>query len=210
MDSQDAARREIIRQILELEAKRQSLAEESVKTSQTKLHDDACEQFGTWQVALEYAGVRLKRGVSQNYVPEVIIRRIRRRCAALYSVRSKYVRKADHRLYREAIGTFGSWKAALDAAGIQRQRLMYGAANPRLKPDQILELLRERAEAGESMKLVDFACDNQAVARAIVYHFKCWQNAVNAAGIQFDNESSDHVDSPPPEACDESDSDSTL
>lgn len=183
MEVHDAARRETIRQILDLEAQRISLAEETVKSGHSGLYAKACDQFGAWQVALDYAGIRLIRDASQNYLPETILRGIRRRCVALHSVRAKYVQKADRRLYREAIAAFGSWRAALQAADINRRHLRYNAANPRLKPDEILKLLRKRAEAGGSTVFADFACENQAVARAIIYYFKCWRNALIAAGI---------------------------
>jgi hypothetical protein len=61
MEVDDAARREIIRQILELEGKREQMTEEHIKANHSALYCNACVQFGAWQIALEYAGVRLKR-----------------------------------------------------------------------------------------------------------------------------------------------------
>jgi len=186
MESNDAARREVIRQILELEQQKTPLAEDAARSTLKELYRNACRCFGSWQVALDYAGVPARRGARQICAPESVVRRIRRRCASLYSVRAKYVRKTDNKLYCEALATFGSWNGALEAADIRRDRLMFGPENPKLNVEQILELLRSRAASGESLRLVDFACENQALTRSIVYRFKCWQNALVEAGLGQD------------------------
>jgi Homing endonuclease associated repeat len=191
MEVDDAARREIIRQILELEGNREQMTEEHIKANQSVLYCNACVQFGAWRIALEYAGVRLKRRTNRKPPPTPIISGIRRRCASLNSVRAKYVRITDNRLYRAAIDAFGSWNAAVDAAGIQRSHLYFGPSHPKPTSEEILDLLRARAEAGESMRMSDFSYENQAVARAIMKHFGCWKKALIASGIRAPDRTAD-------------------
>ena len=53
----ETQRREVLRLILSLEQNCQGLSEESVRAHSPELIRKACESFGTWPVALEYAGV---------------------------------------------------------------------------------------------------------------------------------------------------------
>jgi hypothetical protein len=52
------SREEVIRRIVECEMQGQSLTEENVLQDVPDLHQAACERFGTWDTALEYAGAR--------------------------------------------------------------------------------------------------------------------------------------------------------
>lgn len=184
MNSFDSNRKQVIRRILEMESRGQVLGEDSVSKANKTLFDEACELFGSWAIALEYAGVRIKRNRSQSVVPKIVIKRIRGRVGRLNSVKAGHVRKSDYNLYRAGIVAFGSWHRALEAAGVDRKRLYFGGTNPKLTNDQIFELLRQRASDGKSMRFLDFACDNLAVARAIESRFKNWTSALVLAGLR--------------------------
>lgn len=196
MSSIDINRRQVIRHILEMETQGQVLGEDSVSKANRALFEEACELFGTWAIALEYAGVRIKRNRSQSIVPNVVIQRIRGRVGRLNSVKAGQIRKTDYKLYRAGIVAFGSWQRALEAAGVDRKHLYYGPLNPRLTNDQIFDLLRARANSGKSMRFIDFACDNLAVARTIESRFKNWKSALVLAGIRKQDEPSQTSDSP--------------
>ncbi len=68
MTESENQRREIIRQILSLEQTGQVLSDESVRALEPELYEKACQLFGTWPVALEYAGVRLVVTVLQHHI----------------------------------------------------------------------------------------------------------------------------------------------
>lgn len=196
MSSIDINRRQVIRHILEMESQGQVLGEDSVSKANRALFEEACELFGTWAIALEYAGVRIKRNRSQSIVPNVVIQRIRGRVGRLNSVRAGHIRKTDYKLYRAGIVAFGSWHRALEAAGVDRKYLYYGPMNPRRTNDQIFELLRERSNSGKSMRFIDFACDNLAVARTIESRFKNWKSALILAGLRKKEEPNQSADNP--------------
>lgn len=189
MTSFDTNRKQVIRRILEIESQHQVLTEELICQKDKALFDEACELFGTWLLALKYAGVRKRRQRRKKWMPENVIKQIRRRVGRLNSVKAVNVRKANYTLYRAAIEIFGSWQNALKAAGIDRTRLYCSPINPRLNNEQIFELLRERVQEGKSMRFTDFACDNFAVARTIETRFRTWNKALIMAGIRKDDES---------------------
>ncbi|MCA9234225.1 MAG: hypothetical protein KDA44_02070 [Planctomycetales bacterium] len=184
MEADDDVRRELIRQILELERTGTSLVEDAIKTSHVALYDAACGQFGAWRIAIAYAGVRLRDRGGRDVSSQAILRRIRRRCASLRSMRAMHVKVKDHRLYRETLDTFGSWKEGVEAAGVNQQNLIFGKNNPALSRDELLEAMRARAAAGGAMTLASLARDNQALARSILHHFKGWRRALAEAGLR--------------------------
>lgn len=181
MGDSEIQRREVIRLILSLERQGKGLTEESVRTHAPELLQKACESFGTWPVALEYAGVRLVRGTSQNVTPDQLIKKIRRRCGNLHSMRAMFVRKADYPLYRDALAMFGTWQNALAQADVNRDRLYFGTKNPRLTQVTALELLSQRILVSGVPTLVSLACENQYLTRCLIARFGSFQTALDLA-----------------------------
>ena len=177
----EVQRREIIRLILSLEQKGKGLSEESVRTNAPELLQRGYQLFGTWPVALEYAGVRLVRGTSQNVTPDQLIKRIRRRCGNLHSMRAMFVRKADRPLYGDALAMYGTWQNALAEANVNRDRLYYGPKNPRLTQVTALEMLSQRVSTSGVPTLVSLACENQYLTRCLIARFGSFQTALDLA-----------------------------
>jgi hypothetical protein len=193
MTDSEVQRREVIRLILSLEQTGQVLSDEVVRAKEPELHEKACQLFGTWPVALEYAGVRLVRGSSQNATPDLIIRRIRRRCADLHSMRAVNIRRADFGLYRQAIAMFGSWQKALAEAGIDKDLLYSGPKNPKLTREAALDLLTQRIRNGGVPTLAILACENQYLARCLIARCGSFQAALNLAAADAASESVEPV-----------------
>ena len=183
MDNPEAQRKETIRRILDLEKTEQSMTDDSVRSGYGDLYQQACQHFGTWLVALEYAGVSLKRGTSQNFTPESVVKRIRRRCSNLHSMKAMFVRKADYRLYRDAKTTFGTWQRSLEHAGVDKDKLYFGPTNPKVTCETILVMLIEWLGEGQALTPTAIACRNQAFARALVFRYGGFQNAFRLAEL---------------------------
>jgi hypothetical protein len=52
---------EVIRQIIDREVRKQELTEKVIPLEVAELHSAACQHFGTWETALKYSGVSLKK-----------------------------------------------------------------------------------------------------------------------------------------------------
>ncbi|AMV35259.1 hypothetical protein VN12_24250 [Pirellula sp. SH-Sr6A] len=183
MNSIDTQRKQVIRKILEMESLHQTLTEESVSQLHKDLFEEACSLFGTWEIALDYAGVRLRPVCNKALAPGAVVGKIRSHVAKLYSVKAMNVRRSDSKLYKAAIATFGSWRNALKEAGVDTTRLYYGPTSPKLSDEQIFQLLRDRFQQGKPMRFIDFACDNMAAARLLELRFKSWKKALRLAGL---------------------------
>ncbi len=54
------SREAIIRQIVDRDLANKDLSEESIRKKESALYEIACDEFGSWETALEYAGVDVR------------------------------------------------------------------------------------------------------------------------------------------------------
>ena len=109
----------IIRKIVELDVAGHKLVEESVRDTNELLYEAAINEFGSWQTALDYAGVRARDvGRSRELTVERVKQRLRRLCTTGYDLGAHLNRERDRELYYAALHHFGTWRRALAAAGI--------------------------------------------------------------------------------------------
>lgn len=181
MDQQEITRRQVIQEVLSLEHSGCNLGEEAISHGQRVLYEQACAVFGTWTATLDYAAVRESRRSQSEASRDKVIRRIRRRCGCLSSLKATFVRKSDYRLYRNGVELFGSWENAVEAAGINVDKLYPGKGNPLLTKQQALAVLADRIATGGIPRLCVLACENQYLARFLIRQFKRFQHAISAA-----------------------------
>jgi hypothetical protein len=144
--------------------------------------------FGSWNAALRAAGIEPKRGRSQwaGASKAAIVSELRRRKRAGQSVRLMHVTKErrGRALQNRVTVLFGTWNAALRAAGIEPVK--ENSAWKRAALDGILSEIRRRNRAGESLattKVERTKFGNPLINRAKVL-FGSWGAALVAAGIK--------------------------
>lgn len=181
MDQQEITRRQVIQEVLSLEHSGCNLGEDAISEDQRALYEQACAVFGTWMATLDYAAVRQSRRSHSEASREKVIRRIRRRCGCLNSMKATFVRKSDFRLYRTGKELFGSWENALNAAGININNLYPGKTNPLLTDELALKALTERIADKGIPRLCVLACENQYLARYLIRRYRSFQFAIEVA-----------------------------
>jgi len=204
MDEQETIRRRVIQDVLKLECSDCDLTEEAVRQSDRELYDRACSVFGTWEAALDYAAVRKSRRNRPDNSPQQVIKKVRRRCGCLNSMRARFVRKSDHRLYRQGVELFGTWKNAVKAAGINVDKLYPGKTYPVLNEEQAVAALRHRIVKGGIPTLTVLACENQYLARFLIRRFERFSAAIDAATSKMPEGDHEHsnteINEEPPES----------
>ncbi|MEQ8785086.1 MAG: hypothetical protein RIC55_02265 [Pirellulaceae bacterium] len=176
-------REDTIRQIIHREAMRLELSEQVVQQDAAELHRSACEQFGTWDTALQYAGVSVRHvRPREQYTPDRVTQEIRTLCISGYSISSAHIMRRNRRLYEAARQHFGTWRKALVAAGVNLKHAFLG--RPR-KHDrqQILDTIKLRHTSGLSLVWSDVSLENRAFAVAAKHTFGSWRKALLAAEI---------------------------
>jgi len=173
-------RETIIRKIVELELAGHSLLEDNVRTTDELLHAAAVSEFGSWETALDYAGVSSRAvGRSRDLSPERI-KQLRRLCTTGYDLGAKVNRSRDRAQYDAAVRHFGSWREALTAAGINLANVT------RRRPkhfdrETMLLWLRNRQASGQTLIYSEVCLENRDHALAIRREFSSWQKAIDEA-----------------------------
>lgn len=192
------SRANIIRRIVERDVGNLGIAEEKVQQEDAELHSEACEHFGTWETALQYAGVtnrrskpkttrppRLKRRISvaSDADPAEVIRALRAMCVNGYNLSPSKNARRDRKLYDAARRHFGSWTQALTAAGINLSNSQLPTKPRRIPRTDLLARMHERHAEGKSMTWKQVCLEDHAFATAVKNAFKSWRQALLAAGL---------------------------
>lgn len=178
-------RRDVIRKIVERDCQKKELEEDMVIMDAKSLHEAACKHFGTWDTALRYAGLgaRHLRGVQYSHSREQVVGKLRKLCISGYSLLAKHNMHRDYKLYRAAMHYFGSWKDALEAAGVDCRNIKLHAKPRRHDKQEIIEKLRERQNAGLSIIWSEVCLENRTFAISAKQAFGSWGKVLAAAGI---------------------------
>lgn len=175
---------EIALEILGLHALRQPLSYGEAEKNHLRLLRAATRHFGTWQAAIEYAGLdydQIRR--YQVWTCERIVEQIEKYAREGRDLSWRHVSTTlDPPLAAAAIRPhrFGSWQKALQAAGLDydeiRKHRAWDAA-------RVLDELHQRRARDQSLRVADVAEEAPALLAAARRHFDGWYEAVTAAGL---------------------------
>ncbi len=178
------SREAIIRQIVHRDLEQLGLDEEVVREQAVELYESACEHFGTWETALTYAGVDVRRvDPRDKYTIDRVLQEIRILCSSGYDLNTTHNMKRDRRLYEAARQHFGTWRNALVATGINLEHAFSERRPRKLDKQKLLETIRQKHTSGESLVWTNVCLENRAFASAAKQAFGSWRKALIAAGI---------------------------
>lgn len=186
-------RAQIIRKIVERDISQAALEIAIVQQEDRELYDAACDHFGTWDTALEYAGVRRRRASrrSQNDQRE-LLHELRKLCVRGGNLAAQRVRERNRKLYEAAKLQFGSWREALEAVGVNLANEPLSLQSRRHDKRQIIQDLQEQHAAGLSLSWAVACLENRSLATAAKHAFQSWRKALVAAGLVAANPEPDN------------------
>lgn len=147
----------------------------------------AAKQFGSWTRAVEAAGIDYapyRR--HQQWTPERVLDQLRQRQSAGDDLSPGHMATSVIPLYQAASNHFGSYRAAVEAAGIpydQVARQMQESWDRQ----KILETLRRLRAEGADVSRTNVRRTFGKLEAAIDRHFPTYQAAIEAAGINYDS-----------------------
>jgi hypothetical protein len=147
--------------------------------------------FGGWRQAVRSAGVVYDEHIRPSKYPTraSIVSEIRRRHRAGLPLNSEGVRKLEPRdasLHDCGCKVFGSWRAAVEAAGFDYDCIRNPGRAPYRTRDQLLKAIRRRVRQGLPMTWDAVACGkhpDSALHWASRKLFGSWPAAKRAAGV---------------------------
>jgi hypothetical protein len=135
--------------------------------------------FGSWKKAIKAAGMASPMAEFPIWTKVSIVEAILLRQELGQPLHCLAVARKASRLYDAARRCFGSWRAALSAAGIDPTSVHW-AQRPWTR-NEIVEELRRCAKASKKEHRPDYS--SEAFVKAARRLFGRWQNALHAAGV---------------------------
>ncbi len=174
-------RETIIRKIVEMDLAGRCMVEARLRTEDELLHAAAVNEFGSWQTALDYAGVSARDVArSRELTVERVKQRLRRLCTTGYDLGAHLNRERDRELYYAALHHFGTWRLALTASGINLSNVT-NKTTKHLNRATMLFWLRGRKAEGKTVMYRDVCLENRNYALAIRREFGSWIKAMEEA-----------------------------
>ena len=178
----------IIRRIVQLDMADNPLVEDDIRFAEELLYLAAIEEFGSWQTALDYAGVRARDvGRSRELTAKRVKQRLRRLCTTGYDLGAHLNRERDRELYYAALHHFGTWRQALTASGINLSNVTHKTTKHLNRATMVLWLQCRKAE-GKTVMYRDVCLENRLYALAIRREFGSWIKAIEQAFPSEDDE----------------------
>ena len=173
---------EVVRALRERHRGGLSLALKRAMRERPRLVRAACAQFGTWQAALAAAGlgeVPVQRALLS---PQEVVQGLQaqhRRGAPMTAVATQ---REDGKLVYAACKHFGTWKAALRAAGLGK---VVAASYPLPSPSakDVVRMLQAWHRHGRDLSCTTVKRDDGRLFRAAYKHYGTWRAAMQAAGL---------------------------
>jgi hypothetical protein len=130
----------------------------------------------------------------QVWTSEAVIERIRLLHQKGVDLRHGQIYSDNKKLVSAASRHFGSWKAAVIAAGVDYNLIREAAERSRTSKiskwsrEKIIEGIKELAEAGESLAAASARSTRPSLFSAAISsrYFGSWRAAVTAAGVDYD------------------------
>jgi len=120
----------------------------------------------------------------QKWSKDLVITAIQERVAKGLPINSGTVQDDDHVLYSAAIRYFGTWSAAVEAAGFSYDDVRL---NEVWSKDLIITTIQERVAKGLPINLGAVQADDHVLYSAAIRYFGTWSAAVEASGFSYDD-----------------------
>ncbi len=174
----------IAAEVTDIYTRGESLSYSSMSRDNLALLRAATRYFGSWQEAVEFAGLDYEQVRRyQSWTRERILSRIRELHAGGADLSWRNVStKIDPQLAAAATkkSHFGSWRAAIQAAGLDYGEIRRYKA---WTDEVILDAIREKSSRGEALNAKEMSLSDMALLTAARRRFQAWHSTLDAAGL---------------------------
>lgn len=186
-------KRKIVRALKRLSQEQGSLSPTILKAHSTSLYDALFRQFDCFEAACDAADVPHFRERRLEWTNEEITAEIQRLHREGEKLWSTAVRKNHAALFSAAVSKwhFGSWRKAIEAAGIDYEVLLAkgrksrAASRRRWSEERVIHQIREIVRSGESLRPSLVNKQKKPLYLAAVRLFGSWRKAVEASGYTY-------------------------
>jgi hypothetical protein len=155
----------------------------SIQRQDVALWAAAKRHFGSYQKAVEAAGIQLpQRPVEWSWPADRLKQTIRQLHEQGVDLSSGRIRKSHPGLFYAARKKLGSWQKALESVGLDYESIRRAHD---WTPQAVIDRLRQLHEAGEDLRAVAMQKKQIALSGAVQRYFGTHREAVKAAGLPY-------------------------
>jgi len=180
--AQLTSRKEVVRALRERHRHGLPMALKRATRERPRLVRAACAQFGTWQAALRAAGLGEVPEPRALLSPQEVMQELQARHRRGRPMTAVATLREKGKLVYAACRHFGTWKAAMRAAGLGK---VVDASYPLPSPSakDVVRMLQARHRRGHDMSCTAARRDDGRLERAAYKHYGSWRAAMTAAGL---------------------------
>lgn len=137
--------------------------------------------FGSWKDAIIAAGLDYNEVRKQpKWSKEILIEEIQRLYTEGCDLSHTHMQDIKSRVYYSAVDIFGSWKKALQAAGINSEDFH---VREKWSVEKVINRIKKRRAAGKDLNWMALFEDDYALLKAAEKRFDKWDDALEMAGL---------------------------
>ncbi len=157
-----------------------------IKKNHGGLYNASRKLFGSWGNAITSSGFDydLIKKVTK-WTPELIIERIKELKKNNESLANSEIRIKYATLRAAAMAKFGSWKKAVEAAGLDYDQINLRSHEEKWDKEKIIIRITLIYKEGGDISDSHLKKFNNSLLKAGINHFGNWRNAVEASGIDY-------------------------
>jgi hypothetical protein len=174
----------ILDEIRRLHQEKKPLYARYATTHYGPLFSAAWKRYGTWEKAIETAGIAYDEIRShRKWSKESVISEIRNRQSRGLPLSSLAVKKDDTRLWDAARAYFGDWYSALGATGIERSRI---TRFEKWSPERVTTEIQKLVSLDEDLSLRNVFFKYSKLYNAACRYFGTWEASLKECRLDYD------------------------
>jgi hypothetical protein len=185
----------VIEEITQIYKRGEALSPRHINREYGGLYRQAYNRYGSWRNAVELV-TGLNYGdllACQRWTSDSIIKEIKERKVRGESLTAGVVVNDNRSLHEAATNRLGSWRNAVTAAGFDYEEVLVEGNENRSKngmkitKDELLSFIKDRHENGKRISSGYIQKNHASMSKRARYVFGGWKNAVEAAGINYED-----------------------
>ena len=190
------SKQKIIDEILKLHKNGKDLSSQGIRKNFDSLWGAAMRYFGSWGNAIKATGLdyeEIKEKAEQGRIEKVsiwskqkVVNEISELHEAGENLSSAYMQKNNNSLYKAGVRYFGSWKKAMEAAGLDYSKINLYSWREVWSKQKIISEIKELHEAGEDLSDSSLAKKYPKLRKAAITYFGSLRKAIETAGFDYD------------------------
>ncbi|KPB04727.1 hypothetical protein [Bacillus sp. CHD6a] len=174
----------IVEKLKEFGINKENISGSDIKHSNQSLYRACFRHFGSCKEAISAAGLNYKES-QIKWNKDKVIKNIQEKNTSNIQLNDHYANRNYQKLYAAGQRYFGSWKEAVNAAGINYESIRKSKENNYWTPDKFKDRLFELINDNEQLSSQYIQDNHQDLYSAALKIYGSWKDAINFHGLDY-------------------------